>query len=305
MRVLAHIHTRNEAEFIEQALGALQLETRPPDTIIIVDNASTDATLDRTFPKNAIVVRNPKDLGPSGSIRIGFAHALENEFDWIWVLDADSVPEPDALENLLDFFNRLPFREQDHVCFLACRLATGEAGHRPIILTESRIEFVPVDAGADFSRCDCFIWSGSLFHIPAVAKIGLPSADYFMDAAELEYGYRAQQRGLTSYIVNRGVLHHDVGRSPGVVARTWRLGPIAFRLPEMPPLRSYYHVRNMVYFWLYQYKPRRPGRVVRNIIHVLALPATFMIRPVSHGRHLLACLRGLWDGLTMHMERRY
>ena len=111
MRVLAHIHTHNEADFIEQALNALQRQTRPPDAIVIVDNLSTDGTLDRTFPPNVTVIRNSVDLG-TGRVRLGLAYALEQAFDWTWVLDADSVPEPDALENLLGFFERLPLRNR-------------------------------------------------------------------------------------------------------------------------------------------------------------------------------------------------
>jgi hypothetical protein len=49
--------------------------------IIIVDNASTAATLDRTFPEGVAIVRNSANLGTSEAIRIGFAHALEHEFD--------------------------------------------------------------------------------------------------------------------------------------------------------------------------------------------------------------------------------
>jgi glycosyltransferase involved in cell wall biosynthesis len=308
MRVLAHVHTFNDADVIEQALDALQRQTRPPDAIVIVDNASTDATLDRTFPKGVTVVRNLTNLGSSGAVGVGFTHAMEQEFDWTWILDADSVPEPDALENLLGFFQRLPASQREQVSFLACRLVNGSGGdeeHRPISLTRSSFEFVSLDADAGYCRCDCFIWSGSLFRMPAVAKIGLPSADYFIDLSELEYGYRARQLGLTGYIVNSGLLHQDVGRPPGVVTRTCRFGPFSFRLLELSPLRCYYHVRNMLYFWLYQCRPPRPLWVFRSIVHAIFYPRTFALRPVSHGRHLIACYRGAWDGLTGHMERRY
>ena len=104
MRILAHIHTHNEAEFIERALAALQRQTRPPEAIVIVDNLSTDGTLDRIFPESVTVIRNPANIGVAGSVAVGLAHALKEKFDWTWVLDADSVPEPDALANLLSFF---------------------------------------------------------------------------------------------------------------------------------------------------------------------------------------------------------
>jgi GT2 family glycosyltransferase len=307
MRVLAHIHTFNDAAVIEQLLEALRRQTRPPDGILIVDNASTDGTLDRTFPETLTIIRNPNNVGTSGTVRIGFAHALEHGFDWIWIFDADSVPEPGALENLLAFFEHMPTAEREEVCFLACRLATGSGGadHRPIILTESGIKWGLLDPDMGYCRCDCFIWSGSLFRMPAVAKIGLPSADYFIDLSELEYGYRARQLRYSGYIVNSGVLHQDVGRSPGVATRIWRFGPLSFRLYEMSPLRCYYHVRNMLYFWLYQCRPPRPRWVVRSIVHGIFFPRTFAVRPRSHSRHLIACLRGLWDGLIGNMAARY
>src|SRR5829696_7973328 len=113
MRVLAHIHTLNDAEVIERAVNALQRQTRPPDAILIVDNGSTDATLDRSFPENLTCIRNDVNLGTSGAIRIGFTHGLELNFDWVWIFDADSVPEPEALERLLAFYGSLPAAEQN------------------------------------------------------------------------------------------------------------------------------------------------------------------------------------------------
>src|SRR5271155_2197620 len=77
MRVLAHVHTFNDAEVIEQALAALQRQTRPPDSIVVVDNASTDGTLDRAFPEGVTVIRNSANLGSSGAVGVGFAHALQ------------------------------------------------------------------------------------------------------------------------------------------------------------------------------------------------------------------------------------
>ena len=169
----------------------------------------------------------------------------------------------------------------------------------------SSLQFVPVDADKGHCRCDLFIWSGSLFRLSAVAKIGLPSSDYLMDLSELEYGYRARQLRYASYVVSSSVLHQDVGRPPGVVTRTWRFGPLSFRLYEKPPARCYYYVRNTLYFWLYQVRPPRPRRIVGAIFHAVVFPRTFAVRPFSHSRHLVACLRGLRDGLTGNMAARY
>jgi GT2 family glycosyltransferase len=308
MRVLAHIHTMNDAAVIEQLLDGLRRQTRPADAILIVDNASTDATLDRTFPENTTIIRNLGNLGTSGAIRIGFAHALEHEFDWTWVFDADSVPEPDALEKLIAFFERLSPLEREQVCFLACRLmnAEGEVRHAPVIFTDSATKYVPIEPDAAHTPCDCFIWTGSLFRMAAVARIGLPSADYVLDVAEFEYGYRARQIGFTSYMVHSGITHQDVGRAPGVVVtQAWNIGRWRFAFREISPIRAYYASRNLIYFWLYQCRPVRPRRIVRSTAQILVYLTSFALRPFSHHRQLIASLRGLWDGLTAHMERRY
>jgi rhamnopyranosyl-N-acetylglucosaminyl-diphospho-decaprenol beta-1,3/1,4-galactofuranosyltransferase len=308
MRVLAHIHTMNDTAVIEQLLEGLRRQTRPPDAILIVDNASTDATLVRTFPENVTIIRNPENLGTSGAIRIGFAYALQHEFDWTWVFDADSVPEPGALENLLGFFERLSPLERERVCFLACRLvnAEGEVRHEPVIFTDSSTKHAPVEPDAAHTECDYFTWTGSLFRMPAVARISLPSEDYVLDMAEVEYGYRARQLGLTSYMIHDAVTHQDVGRSPGiVVSKALSIGrwKVAFR--EAAPIRTYYATRNYLYFWLYQCQPRKPRGVLRAIVIALLSPIGFVLRPVSHRPQLIASLRGLWDGLTAQMGRRY
>ncbi len=308
MRILAHMHTMNDAAVIGQLLDGLLRQTHPLDAILIVDNASIDNTLDRPFPENATIIRNSKNQGTSGPVRTAFAYALEHNFDWVWIFDADSVPEPDALGRLIAFFERLPPEKQERVCFLAGRAldAAGAIKQPPILLEGSRgMTMVPIESDSEFVECDCVLWSGSLFRTAAIARIGLPSDDYVLDIAELEYGYRARQLGLTSYIVCDSVIYHDVGRDAGAAHRLIKLGPLNLRLYEISPTRCYYSMRNSIYFWLYQSKPVRMGVALRAIVRAAGFTVGFIVRPISHRRHLAASMRGIWDGLTRHMERRY
>ncbi|MGH9865475.1 MAG: glycosyltransferase [Candidatus Acidiferrales bacterium] len=307
MRVLTLIIAFNDAAVIEQALEGLRRQTRPSDAIAIVDNASTDGTLDKYSSETVTVFRNSKNLGPSGAVGIAFAHAVGNTFDWTWVLDADSVPEPEALERLLAFFDLLPTTQQELVCFVAGWPLTeaGEVKQQPMSLERAKLEVVPLTSVRDFTPCDCTLWSGALYRMAAVARIGLPTADYVADMGEIEYGYRARQLGFTSYIVHNSVIRQDVGRDPGVVTRVYRFGPIRLLLFETSPWRSYYSIRNKIYFWLYQSKPRRVAAVLRAIVEVFIFTFGLVVRPVSHRPQLVACLRGIRDGLTGNMVARY
>jgi rhamnosyltransferase len=307
MRVLTLIMAFNDAAVIEQALEGLRRQTRPSDAIIIVDNASTDGTLDKDFSNTVIIYRNSENLGPSGAVRIAFAFAHENGFDWTWVLDADSVPEPDALEKLLAFFQHLKTTQQERLCFLAS-WPVNEAGgvkQQPLGLEKAELKPIALSSVDDSTQCDCMLWSGSLFRMTAVARIGLPTADYVADMGEIEYGYRARQLGFTSYVVHNSVVRHDVGRDPGVAPRSYRFGPFKLPLVETSPWRSYYAIRNMIYFWLYQSKPRHMKQITRVIVIVFIVSFGFVLRPSSHRRQLFACIRGIRDGLTGNMAARY
>jgi rhamnosyltransferase len=232
MRVLAHIHTMNDAAVIEQALEGLRRQTRPPAAILIVDNASSDGTLDRTFSEAVTIVRNSENLGTSGAVRIGLDYALEHGFDWTWVFDADTVAEFEALEALLSFFERLSPAEREQVCFLAGwpLTAAGDVKQQPISLEKGTLELIPLHSGRESTQCDCMIWSGTLYRMAAVARIGLPSADYVLDVAEIEYGFRARELGLTSYVVHNSVIRHDVGRNAGASHKFFKLGPVSLAL---------------------------------------------------------------------------
>ncbi len=308
MRVLAHIHTMNDEAVIEQALEGLRRQTRPPDAIVIVDNGSIDATLDRTFPETATLYRNPSNLGTSGTIRIGFEHALRHGFDWTWVFDADTVPEPDALEKLLAFYEHLPAAKQERVCFLIGwpLNKSGKAKQPAITLSAGKLEFKPLDPARAFTECDCILWSGGLFRMAAVERIGLPSADYVLDIAEIEYGYRARKEGFTSFVVHDSAIRHDVGRPPGAPPRRYQFGPIRFVSNETPPIRTYYSVRNMMYFWLHQHKPPRVLRPLRwTAWRAILLTLNFAADPRRHHAQISACFRGVWHGLTGDIAKRY
>ena len=192
MRVLAHVHTFNDADIIDRTVEAVLKQTRPVDGLLIVDNASRDATLEQASIKNAIVVRHSQNLGTSGTVVTGMKYAIEHGYDWIWVFDADSLVAPDALEKLLALYRDLPQAVQQETAFLGC-MARNLVGNQPwygSIFTERGIEIVNPPREPRYFNCHAYIWSGCLYRLAAVKKIGLPNADYVLDCGEDEYGYR-------------------------------------------------------------------------------------------------------------------
>jgi hypothetical protein len=78
--------------------------------------------------------------------------------------------------------------------------------------------------------------------------------------------------------------------------RAHRFGLFSFRPYELSPLRCNYHVRDMLYFWLYECRPHRPRWVFRSIVHALSFPTTQL--ELGHKRAAFAVRwRTLVDGV--------
>lgn len=326
MKVLGHIHCFNDEEVIDRSLQALLNQTYPLEEIVLVDNWSTDGTLTRTFPQRVRVIRHPENRGTSGSVATGFGYALAKGYDWIWLLEADSAPRKDALEKLVQLFQSLPEETQKQVWLLASlpmerplwsvtspfslRLATfnGDPAPKPrhgITFTRKGSARVQPGPGQWFYECDATIWSGSLYKLAAVLQVGLPPANYVLDWGEYEYGYRGKRYGFRAFMHVGSIVDHNFTGQASLHFTTYRLGPLTFKMIELPPIRCYYVVRNTLYFWLYEYHVRNLSTLFPRLFKVCVLTFNFLVRPASRRRELLACLRGIRDGLLKKMHHRY
>jgi GT2 family glycosyltransferase len=307
MRVLAHIHTFNDADIIDRTIDAVLQQTRAVDGILVVDNASADNTLDRPSLKHATVLRHSENLGTSGTVVAGLRFALEHGYDWIWVLDADSLVEPDALEKLLDLVAGFPPNVQDRTAFVAC-LARNQRDNQPYHgarFTRYGLEVCQPSAEERYYNCHITIWSGCLYRLDAVRQIGLPDPNYVLDWGEFEYGNRVMKAGYVGFIDQKSVLQHNIRGAPSLNPVDFELGFATARFYEFPPIRCYYMCRNMFYFMLYDFAQRRSGLVRRVVLTVFKLIVNFLLRPRNHGEQIHACFRGVWHGLTGNIAARY
>jgi glycosyltransferase involved in cell wall biosynthesis len=94
----------NDSAMLRRCLGALALQTRVADEIVVVDNGSTDDTADVARRGGARVVDEPR-RGIPAATAAGFDAARGTI---IARLDADSVPPPEWLEKIEQRFQSEP-----------------------------------------------------------------------------------------------------------------------------------------------------------------------------------------------------
>lgn len=87
---------------IKKCLDSL-LKSKFPVTIYIVDNASTDQTLDIIQKEYSMVmlVKNKENIGFGQANNIGFEYAKNNNFDYVLMLNQDTYIEEDTILKLV------------------------------------------------------------------------------------------------------------------------------------------------------------------------------------------------------------
>jgi rhamnopyranosyl-N-acetylglucosaminyl-diphospho-decaprenol beta-1,3/1,4-galactofuranosyltransferase len=101
--VYAVVVTYNRREMLLDCLRALERQTHPLSGVLVVDNASTDGTLEALEESGLELdyLRLRRNGGGAEGFHYGVRHGRDAGCDWIWLMDDDCVPDPDALERLL------------------------------------------------------------------------------------------------------------------------------------------------------------------------------------------------------------
>jgi glycosyltransferase involved in cell wall biosynthesis len=124
-RVVAVVPAWNEAG----AIGRLVDEIRafdPTFDVLVVDDASTDATGELAEAAGATVVRLPFNVGIGGAVQTGFKYALAGDYDRAVRLDGDGQHDPNELLKLLE-----PIERGEADLVIGSRFVDASGSYRP------------------------------------------------------------------------------------------------------------------------------------------------------------------------------
>jgi len=208
--VCAVVVTRNRLGLLREALEAILGQTRPPDHVLVVDNASTDGTQEavrREFPAVELL-RLEVNEGATGGFHAGLEAARARGADWLWLLDDDSIPRPGALAALL----AAPARAAGlpAPALLASRVEWRDGEPHPMnmpIVRRRDVAGLVAAAEAGLVPVRTATWVSLLVRGDVVDRFGLPQKAFFFQADDIDYTARIL-RSEHGYLVPESVVEH-------------------------------------------------------------------------------------------------
>ena len=190
--------------------------------VIVVDNGSTDdsvaciraAIAHLGFP--VTVLETGSNLGFGGGCNVGIRHALEQGADYLWLLNTDAIPHPDAVRSLVEAMERdaqvgavgsvIYDLEQPE------RIQTWGGGQVHLRLGVTHHHRHPVKPGRlhYLTACSLLLRSASLAQTDLFDE-----KTFFMYWEDVDLCLRLRQRGWNLAVAERSLIWHRTSSSLG------------------------------------------------------------------------------------------
>jgi rhamnopyranosyl-N-acetylglucosaminyl-diphospho-decaprenol beta-1,3/1,4-galactofuranosyltransferase len=259
MRILTGVVTYNRKALLERCVDHILAQTRPPDGLLVINNSSTDGTVEMLEAKGVDYVTQP-NLGSAGGWARAIDEAIAGGFDAVWLMDDDGYPDPAALEVLersltpgVGCVSSVVLREEQptHFVFPFPRLNRrgypALAGRPRKVATLAELRGLAKDGLYPYAH----FFNGALVSIETARAIGNVSRDYFLSGDEVDYFMRLQRAAPVFSHVDARHYHPDVTTRP------------------LTPEKFYYYLKNTIILHnrYFDHKP------LRNLLAVAAVLA--------------------------------
>lgn len=187
--------------------------------IYIIDNNSSDGTeeyIKNLKYDNVYYSNTGKNLGGAGGFNYGIKFAMKKEYDYLWIMDDDTIPNKDALYELMKIVDK-----KIEFGFLASYVYWTD--NTTCNMNKSNINISKIwnkmDVFTDniILPCDSTSFVSCLIPTKCIYSYGLPISDFIIWCDDVEYTGRIA-KNLDGYYVPRSkVLHKMKNNNPALI----------------------------------------------------------------------------------------
>ncbi|TJZ77288.1 glycosyltransferase family 2 protein [Chitiniphilus eburneus] len=201
----------NAGELLERCIEKLNCQTKLPQRIVVVDNASSDASL--AFLKeqlNIELIRLDSNTGFAHANNIALSTVIT---EYVALLNPDAFPEPAWLEALIDCARRHPEAAsvgslQLMDCMPLRADGTGDCYHISGMMWRRNfnqpIEPAKEQEGQIFAPCA----AAALYRMDALRCTGFFEERFFCYCEDVDLGFRLRLAGFNAYYAPKAIVTH-------------------------------------------------------------------------------------------------
>ena len=207
----------NKKDYVMQCITAAKSMNYPNFDIIVVDNASTDDSVEniQKWHSDVVLLINEINLGGSGGFNTGMRYALnKKEYKYIYLLDNDAVVDKDALLWLVNSLEKNP-----EAAIAGSKIYMMDEPNRIMELGAfidwENFDFIPNKRGVIESgpceeniECDYVAACSLLARVSALEKFGIMDDSYFLYWDDIEWSQRLKKHGYSILAVGKSRVWH-------------------------------------------------------------------------------------------------
>jgi len=196
-------------------LKALERLEYPNYRLLVLDNASDNnavAQLRAAFPQLELIALE-RNLGFAGGNNVGIRRALAEGADYVWLLNPDTIPEPEALSAMVDLAEQDPrIGAVGSVLLDMDNPQQVQAwGGGEVVLFWGLIRLLTHPRQA--ARLSYISGASLLIRRRALEQVGLLDEGFFMYGEDCDYGLRLRKAGFLLAVAPQARVRHKGGTS--------------------------------------------------------------------------------------------
>ena len=300
-RVAAYITVYEDRNAATRCIEAIHNQSVLVDLIFIFDNSKEEifTSLDGCI----LSCHSPSNMGISQGLSLGLEWSMQNNYDFLWAFDQDSVPNYQCLEMLLQEYYRLVNIGQK-VGIVAPTAYDHRSGNIIAGVNfdyDKFIHFKHYNLEETY-ECDAPITSGSLIDLKSAKLTDLPLIDLFIDGVDFDYGLKFKKQGFKNFIVTKAKLEHNYANPINVKFLNFNWVFHAYS-----PLRYYYSCRNTTYLAIYYAKGfyKFTASLHRIKTMFLKMIAIAFFEKENKLKKIYACLLGSYHGFIKKLGKTW
>lgn len=211
-KIAAIIITFNRLELLKKVLTSVKKQTRKPDSIIVVNNNSSDGTKEWLDKQSDIIVIHQHNAGSSGGQYTGIRKAFDLGYDYIWTMDDDVIPDKECLA-ALEFH-----LEENSIIAPLRRTKDGSIYYNDTLKINLTNPFKSLwkevisndtEINSKISA-EGMTFEGPIFHRNVIEKVGLPEKKFFIYGDDTEFLLRTLKAGYKQFIISDAKLFRQI-----------------------------------------------------------------------------------------------